>query len=664
MAVAILDTGLESSHSFFDDGLGGSRVVSEACYTENFPPFSFGCPNGQAEQIGLGAAIPCTLSSCFHGTHVAGIAAGNGPSFSGVAINSGIIAIQVFTTFFQDSDCGGSPGDAPCIGAFDSDIAKGLERVLDLHNDPSFTLNIASTNLSLGSEPTMVGNCDENPPGVVQAAIENLRSNGIATAVASGNDSIVNAIGSPACLSAAVSVGSTTKSDVLSGFSNSAEILHLLATGSSILSSVPGNTFGTASGTSMATPHVTGSFALLKQYKPAGTVDELLLALINTGVGVVDTRNPIGPVKPTLIEKPRIQVDQALFALDNSAPQTTIDSAVDGNLVSLNDGGDSDSDSIEFEFSATDDLSAPANLTFECNLDSGGYSACTSPHSLSGINDGTHTIQIRATDEAGNIESTASFTWIVDSRIFCDDMTISQLIASGNYDIIDNRGGAQTTLDGDGTNELFFAGDNGDGVSAGGGDDCIIGGAGNDELRGQGGSDQIFGNDGNDNLIGNSGDDLLDGGLGSDSLNAGGGNDSCQTDQTDSFAGSCEILNGITIPAFCNLLNYNIIDNRGQPSATLTGTLSFDLIFAGDNGDTVFADRGRDCIVGGSGNDVLRGQGGSDQIFGNDGNDKLIGNWGDDFLDGGAGSDTLNAGNGLDTCITDASDTFISSCEL
>ena len=34
MAVAILDTGLQSSHSFFGDGSGGTRVVSEACFTK------------------------------------------------------------------------------------------------------------------------------------------------------------------------------------------------------------------------------------------------------------------------------------------------------------------------------------------------------------------------------------------------------------------------------------------------------------------------------------------------------------------------------------------------------------------------------------------------------------------------------------------------------
>jgi subtilisin family serine protease len=65
---------------------------------------------------------------------------------------------------------------------------------------------------------------------------------------------------------------STTKADSISSFSNSATFLSLLASGYSILSSLPDAEFGFLSGTSMATTHVAGAWAILKQSSPAATV--------------------------------------------------------------------------------------------------------------------------------------------------------------------------------------------------------------------------------------------------------------------------------------------------------------------------------------------------------------------------------------------------------
>lgn len=70
-------------------------------------------------------------------------------------------------------------------------------------------------------------------------AIDLLRSVGIATVISSGNDNFKYGIGGPACISSAVSVGNTTKSDAIySGQygSNIASFLSLLAPGTSILS--------------------------------------------------------------------------------------------------------------------------------------------------------------------------------------------------------------------------------------------------------------------------------------------------------------------------------------------------------------------------------------------------------------------------------------------
>jgi subtilisin family serine protease len=89
-------------------------------------------------------------------------------------------------------------------------------------------------------------------------------------------------------------------------------LLHLLAPGRWISSSVPGNTYQNYSGTSMAAPHVAGAFAILRQRKPSATIDEILGALIRTGQPTLDTRNNIS--------KPRIKIADALIAISANNP--------------------------------------------------------------------------------------------------------------------------------------------------------------------------------------------------------------------------------------------------------------------------------------------------------------------------------------------------------
>jgi len=323
--IAVLDTGVDSTHPFL-----ANKVLEEACYSSTVGQRSTTlCPNGQEEQLGPGAGVNCSLSGCEHGTHVAGIAAGNGATagktFSGVAKGADLMAVQVFSRFNNFSDCGFL---APCIGAWSSDIIAGLERVYLLRDQYQF----AAANLSLG-EGLFSSNCDQEP---YKPAIDNLRSVGIASVAASGNNGSTTSLTAPACISSAVSVGSTSDADTVSYFSNTSSFLSLLAPGESITSSVPGGGYDTFDGTSMAAPHVAGAFGVLRQGAAGATVTEILAALQQTGLPIADTR-PGGTVT-----KPRIQVNRALPVLLPGRPfidGVTPDRASPGQTVSVKVAG-------------------------------------------------------------------------------------------------------------------------------------------------------------------------------------------------------------------------------------------------------------------------------------------------------------------------------------
>jgi len=264
--IAVLDTGVDKTHPFFSSG-PQNKVVSEACYSSAIGGATSLCPGGVEESTAPGSGRSCSISGCEHGTHVAGIAAGDdgvGPNF-GVARGAGIIAIQVFS-----GSCGGF-----CVGSFVSDQIKGLERVYELADD----LHIAAVNMSLGDGLfSSRASCDAANLAR-KAAIDNLRSLDIATVASSGNDFFSFAISAPACISSAISVGATDDNDNVAAFSNLAPFLDLVAPGVSVVSSVPGGGTASLDGTSMAAPHVAGAWAVLKQAHPAATVSDLLAIL-------------------------------------------------------------------------------------------------------------------------------------------------------------------------------------------------------------------------------------------------------------------------------------------------------------------------------------------------------------------------------------------------
>jgi hypothetical protein len=183
--------------------------------------------------------------------------------------------------------------------AFISDQIRALGHVSDI----AIARSIAAANMSLGGGK-FTAPCDTDARRPV---IQALRGLGTATVVSSGNDGYTDAVGSPACVPEAVTIGSTTKADAVSSFSDSASMVDLLAPGSDIYSSLPGATFGTLSGTSMAAPHVAGAFAALRSACWHASVDSAEVALKTSGQMITDTRNGL--------RFPRIDIPAALALL-------------------------------------------------------------------------------------------------------------------------------------------------------------------------------------------------------------------------------------------------------------------------------------------------------------------------------------------------------------
>jgi len=273
--VAVFDNGFQTDHPF----LAGKAVV-DACFSSDFT-----CPNGGSSMIGEGASY---ITDGNHGTHVAGTVAGNllPNGLSGVAPGANMILVRVF-----DED-GGS--------ATSSQLA-GYEMVLNY----TATLKIAAISMSIGSDEGYSSNCDSEDVAHT-SAIKALRSKNIPVVIASGNEYRANQIGSPACISYAISVGATTKSDTSADFSNVASFLTLMAPGVKIYSSDLNKEYTYLDGTSMATPAVSGAIAVLRSAFGAGpSVDDLIKRLQDTGKNVYDAK--------TGLTKKRIDLKAAMW---------------------------------------------------------------------------------------------------------------------------------------------------------------------------------------------------------------------------------------------------------------------------------------------------------------------------------------------------------------
>src|SRR5207247_8596227 len=110
------------------------------------------------------------------------------------------------------------------------------------------------------------------------------------------------------------------------------------------------------------------------------------------------------------------------WTVDTTPPDTTITAAPPAI---------STSSSASFSFTATE-----AGSSFACQLDGGAFAPCVSPQSYSGLANGSHSFQVRATDAAGNNDPTPpSYACAVDKigRASCrEGATITAAAAARN----------------------------------------------------------------------------------------------------------------------------------------------------------------------------------------------------------------------------------------
>jgi subtilisin family serine protease len=165
-----------------------------------------------------------------HGTHVAGTV---GATDYGVAKAVNLYGVKVL-------NCAGSGSNASVIA--------GMDWVAANHNKP------AVANMSLGGGFS----------AAINDALNDLANSGVFVAVASGNSNANACNFSPASAANATTVNASNITDNRASFSNFGPCTHLYAPGVSIVSTLPRNGTGTASGTSMASPHVAGVAAMYK----------------------------------------------------------------------------------------------------------------------------------------------------------------------------------------------------------------------------------------------------------------------------------------------------------------------------------------------------------------------------------------------------------------
>ena len=382
-------TGAGETVCVIDTGINYSHPALGACSQSEF--LSGSCPTV------IGGHNYCVDDACTsssnnpldnhgHGTHVSGIIISSNDTYKGIAPDVKLIMIKALN----------SSGE----GSF-SNVAAGVDWCVN--NATKYNISVIS--MSIGTvavydDPEK----DCNNTWATVAAINNAVKHNISVFVASGNEGSNVGIGYPSCARNATSVGATTDSDQVASYSNTDELLDLLAPGSSIKSTKYG-TFLDDSGTSMATPHASAAAALLLQYEKLESSsslspDQIKEALNSTGPLITDTGNGLS--------FPRIDILAALSSIDNTAPSITVNTPQNttygNNSLSLDITVSEPADWCGFSFNGA------GNVTMS-NATSKDFN-----YTLTSFSEGSQSIAFSCNDTAGNPSTTPLIYFTIDAN--------------------------------------------------------------------------------------------------------------------------------------------------------------------------------------------------------------------------------------------------------
>ena len=265
VVVAIVDTGVDYNHP----DLKNIVWVNEA--EANGTPGVDDDRNGFVDDVHGWDFVnnkPNGMDDNKHGTHVAGIIAAEKNNFGtrGIAPHVRVMALK----FLNGS---GSGDTADAIKAINYAVANGAK--------------IISNSWGGGGSSVLL-----------DAAIQNARDKGVLVVAAAGNNYHQNNDKKPfypANYEGVIAVGSTDSGDGISSFSNiGAKTVMLFAPGSTIYSTLPGNSYGELSGTSMAAPQVSGALALGLSVNHDASEEVLKTALCDSSVKIHTAESQCG----------------------------------------------------------------------------------------------------------------------------------------------------------------------------------------------------------------------------------------------------------------------------------------------------------------------------------------------------------------------------------